>query len=90
MADITNDITGFVASFARSNPLIFFGALAILAFLIYRRPKVFLAIVCLGLILAGVVYIIMETASSGVSKKQRLIHNEAPAENIFRPPALTL
>jgi Ca2+/Na+ antiporter len=90
MANIINDISGFVASFARSNPTVFFGVLAILVFLVYRRPKFFLAVLFLGLLLAGVVYIIMEAASSGVSKKERLIHKDAPAENIFRPPDLKL
>jgi Ca2+/Na+ antiporter len=90
MADIINEIVGSISSFARSNSLVFFVALAVLAFLIYRRPKFFLTLIFLGLLLAGVVYLILQTAASGVAKKQRLIHREVPVENIFRPRGLTL
>ncbi len=91
MTDIINELTGVVSEFARSNPLIFFVVLAVVALLIYRKPLFFLAIFGLGLILAFVVYLIMDMASSGVSKKQQMIHKEvAPAENIFRPPGPVL
>lgn len=89
LTDIINELTGIVSQFARTNPLIFFGALAVIAFLIYRKPMLFLAVFGLGLILASVVYIIMDMASSGVSKKQHMIHKDLPpAENIFRPPGI--
>ncbi len=89
--EIINELTGVVSDFARTNPLIFFGALAIIVFLIYRKPMFFLAIFAIGLILAFVVYLIMDMAASGVSKKQQMIHKElAPVENIFRPPGLML
>ncbi len=90
MTDFISDLAEAVALFARAYPLIFLGALALLAFLIYRKPMFFLVVLCLGLLLVGVVYIIMDTASSGVSKKERLIHQGAPAENIFRPPGFRL
>ncbi len=90
MTDFISDLTEAVVFFARAYPLIFLGARALLAFLIYRKPMFFLVALCLGLLLVGVVYIIMDTASSGVSKKERLIHQEAQPENIFRPPALRI
>ncbi len=90
LTDIISGLTGFVSEFARANPLVFFGALAIIAFLIYRKPMFFLAVFGLGLLLAAVVYIIMDMASSGVSKKQQMIHKEVPVDNIFRPPGLKL
>jgi len=90
LTNIINELTGIVSDFARTNPLIFFGALAIIAFLIYRKPMFFLALFGLGLLLATVIYIIMDMASSGMSKKQKMIHKEIPVENVFRPPGLKL
>ena len=88
LTDIINELTGIVSDFARTNPLIVLGVLAVIAFLIYRKPMFFLAVFGLALLLAAVVYIIMDMSSSGVSKKQRMIHREMPAENIFRPSGL--
>jgi hypothetical protein len=90
LTDIINEWTGILSDFARTNPLIFFGALALVAFLIYRKPMFFLAVFVLGLLLAAVVYIIMDMSTAGVSKKKELLHRGAPAENIFRPPGLKL
>lgn len=82
MTDIVDDVIGFGTSFASSNPVIFFLALAVLAFLIYRRPKFFFTVLFLGFLLMGVVYLILNAASSGVSKKELLIHKGAPAEDV--------
>lgn len=87
---VINELTGIVSDFAQTNPLIFFGALTVIAFLIYRKPMFFLILFGLGLLLTAVVYIIMEMASSGMSKKQQMIHEEKPIENIFRPPGFNV
>jgi ABC-type nitrate/sulfonate/bicarbonate transport system permease component len=58
--NIINELTDPIASFARSNPIVAIVALIVLAFLVYRKPLFFLAIFFLGLLLAGVVYLIME------------------------------
>jgi MFS superfamily sulfate permease-like transporter len=86
--NIINDFTDLFASFARANPLITLIALIILAFLIYRKPMFFLSIFFLGLLLAAVVYIVLEASSPGVSQKERLIRKGIPAENIFRPSGI--
>ena len=88
MTDIISDIVAFFSSFAESSPVIFYGVLAVIAFLIYRRPKFFLITLTIVLLVAGVVYIIMEMASSGVSKKQHMMRREAPAENVCKLPRL--
>ncbi len=88
MTEIINGITGFIASFASSNPVIFYGVLAILAFLIYRSPKFFLVVLSIALLVAGIIYIILEMASSGVAEKRRLIDRKSPVENVFRLPRL--
>jgi hypothetical protein len=90
LTGIINELTGIVSDFARTNPLLFFAALAIIAFLVYRKPMFFLIVFGLGLLLVAVVYIIMDMSSAGVSKKQRLLNKDLPAENIFGPPGLTL
>ncbi len=90
MTEIINDIIGLISSLASSNPVIFYGVLAVLAFLIYRRPMFFLVVLAIALLVAGVVYIIMEMASSGLSEKRRLIDRKAPVENVCRHPRLNL
>jgi len=82
--NLISELTDLIVSFARSNPLIALVALIIFAFLVYRKPMFFLAIFCLGLLIAGVVYIIMEASSSGVSEKERLIRKGVPVENAVR------
>lgn len=88
MTNIVNDIMDFVSFTARSNPLISYVGLAIFAFLIWRRPKLVLIVVSIALLIAGVVYIIMDAASSGTSSKQRMIHQGTPVENIFKLPGV--
>lgn len=73
-----NDITGAIAAFARSNPIIALIALIMLSFLIYRKPIFFLFIFLLGLLLAGVLYVVLNASTSGVVKKERLIQKGAP------------
>ncbi len=84
MEDIIKYMVDLISFFAKSNPLIFYGGLAILAFLIYQRPKFVLITVFLALLVAGVVYIIMDMASSGVARKEHMIRRDAPIENVFR------
>ncbi len=90
MTELINDVVGLFSSFAKSSPVIFYGGLAIIAFLIYRRPKFFLITFTILLLIAGVVYIIMDMASSGMTKKRQMIDQKAPAENVCRPPRLSL
>jgi ABC-type proline/glycine betaine transport system permease subunit len=87
--DVINALTAQIVSFAQSDPVIALVAVIIIAFLIYRKPLFFLAIFCLILILAGVLYVIMDASGSGVSRKERMIHREAVPENIFRPSGLS-
>jgi ABC-type proline/glycine betaine transport system permease subunit len=87
--DVINELTAQIVSFAQSNPVIALVAVIILAFLIYRKPLLSLAIFCLILILVGVFYVIMDASSSGVSQKERMIHREAVPENISRTSGLS-
>jgi uncharacterized membrane protein YeiB len=90
MSEIISDTVGFFSSFAESSPVIFYGVLAVIAFLLYRRPKFFLITLTIVLLVAGVVYIIMEMASPANSKKRQMIDQKAPAENVCKLPRLNL
>ncbi len=90
MTDIISDIVVFFSSFAESSPVIFYGGLAIIAFLIYRRPMFFLITLTIALLIAGVLYMIMEMASPSMSKKRQMIDQKAPAENVCRLPRFNL
>ncbi len=83
--DIINALLASAASFAKANPVIAAVALVVLAFLVYRKPLLFLFLLCLGLLLAGVFYVIMDTAGSSTPKKERMIQKRAVPENTFRP-----
>ena len=79
--DIIRELTDPMIDFARTNPIAALIVLIILAYLVYRKPVFFLSLLCLGLLIVGVVYIVMEASSSGVSKKERFIHKDMPVEN---------
>ncbi len=74
-------------SFARSHPVVtVVVALGLLLF-IYRKPKIFFTLLFLGLIIAGVVYIIVSMAGSGSEQKKKLIdEEEKQVDSIYSPP----
>jgi hypothetical protein len=71
------NLDGFVEdiiSFGQGNPLIALIIAVVFFFLIFRRPKFILSLLILTLILAGIYYVIMDTASSVRNEKQKLIN----------------
>jgi multisubunit Na+/H+ antiporter MnhC subunit len=48
----------------------------VLGILLIRKPRVFLLILFISLILTGVLYLISTLSITGASHKQRLIHEE--------------
>ena len=73
------DFSGFmdgIISFAQNHPVIGIVLALGLLFLIYRKPKLFFALLFLGLLLAGVFYMIISMASRGSEQEKRLIHEE--------------
>ncbi len=70
------DFSGFmdgIVSFAQGNTVIVIVLTLVLLFCIYRKPKLFFALLFLGLLLAGVFYMISSLAGSGLEQKKRLI-----------------
>ncbi len=69
-----------VASFAHNNPVIVIIIVLGLLFLIYRKPKLFFSLLGLGLVLAGLLYLVMTMAGSGSEKKKALTHEEEQSD----------
>ena len=73
------DFSGFmdgIVSFAQNHTVIVIVLALGLLFFIYRKPKLFFALLFLGLFLAGVFYMITSMAGLGSEQKKRLIHEE--------------
>ena len=65
-----------ILSFAQNHPIIVIILALVLLYLLVRKPKLFLGILLLGLILVGLFYLIMNIAGSGSEEKKRLFHEE--------------
>ena len=65
-----------IVSFARNHTVIVIVLTLGLLFLIYRKPKLFFALLLLGLFLVGVFYMITSMAGSASEQKKRLIHEQ--------------
>ena len=77
------DLSGIadtVTAFCRDNPIITVVVGLFLLFLLYRKPKLFFGLLCLALILAGVLYVIMDVASIGKSQKGQLVERSIHPE----------
>lgn len=71
-----SEIRSSIISFLMNNPIIAAVTGLLLLFLIFRKSKLFLTLLFFALILTATFYLIMNIASLGVSKKERLIHKE--------------
>lgn len=72
-------LSGFMAgivSLAQNHTAIVIVLALGLLFFIYRKPKLFFALLFLGLFLAGVFYMISSMAGSASEKKKILMHDE--------------
>jgi hypothetical protein len=61
-----------VVSFAQNNPIFAIVIVLGLLFFVYRKPKLFFTFLGLGLLLAGLLYLIVNMASLGSEKKKAL------------------
>ncbi len=50
-------------------------ALGLIIFMV-RKPKLFLSLIGLGLLLAGLIYLILTISGSGSEQKKKMIHEE--------------
>jgi hypothetical protein len=77
--DFSRSMEGIV-SFAQNNPIIVIVLVLGLLFFIHRKPKMFFSLLGLGLLLAGLLYLIMNMAGSGSEKKKALTHEEEQSD----------
>jgi Ca2+/Na+ antiporter len=83
--EIALNLNGFIEniiSFGQNNPLIALMIAVVFFVLMFRRPKFILSVLILTLILAGIYYLIMDTASSVRNEKQKLIHESEERSGI--------
>ena len=69
-------LTDGIFSVAHNHPVILILLVLGLLFLIVRKPKLFFSLLFLGLLLAGLFYLIMSVSGSGSQQKKRLIDEE--------------
>jgi multisubunit Na+/H+ antiporter MnhC subunit len=69
-----------IFSLAQNNPIIVIVLVLGLLFFMYRKPKLFFSLLGLGLLLAGLFYLIMSMAGSGSEKKKALTHGEEQSD----------
>jgi multisubunit Na+/H+ antiporter MnhC subunit len=63
-----------IVSFTHNHTVIVIVLVLVLLYFMYRKPKVFIGILALGLLLAGLLYFIMSIAGSGSEQEKKLIH----------------
>jgi hypothetical protein len=63
----------WVPSFFKDNPLVAALAALVLIFLIFRRPRLVMTVILMGLLVSGVLYLVLSMSSAGVEQKQKLI-----------------
>jgi multisubunit Na+/H+ antiporter MnhC subunit len=74
-----------IVSFAQNNPIIVIVLVLVLLFFMYRKPKLFFGLFGLGLLLAGLLYLIMNMAGSGSAKKKALTHQDEQSDTNTKP-----
>jgi len=72
--------TDSIVSFAQNNPIIVIVLVLGLLFFMYRKPKLFFGLLGLGVLLAGLFYLIMSLAGSGAEKKKALTPEEEQSD----------
>jgi len=70
--DFSQMINGVIA-FSKDNPIIAGAVGLLLLFLLIRKSKLFLLIICLALVLAAALYLITDIASVGKAGKGKII-----------------
>jgi hypothetical protein len=78
---VAERIAGSIAYVARSHPLISLAAMIIIAILIYRRPKFFIVLFLIGVLITGVLFAVSTLSTLASAKKERLIEKSAPGNS---------
>ena len=69
-----------MSAFSRGNPFVAAAVGLFFLFLLIRKPKLFLFLFILGLILAAALYFIANVASTGKANKTKVIEEETTSE----------
>jgi multisubunit Na+/H+ antiporter MnhC subunit len=72
--------TDSIVSFVQNNPMIAIILVLGLLYFMYRKPKLFFGLLGLGVLLAGLLYLIMSMAGSGSEKKKALGDKEEQSD----------
>ncbi len=88
--DLVHNAISELSSYARAHPVVAGIAFVVGLLLLYRKTLTVLLILGLGLLLAGVLYMILEMGNAGVSTKERMIKKDNVPENIFRAAPIQL
>jgi ABC-type bacteriocin/lantibiotic exporter with double-glycine peptidase domain len=73
--DFVELINGMLAFF-QANLLITIPLICVLLFLLYWKPRLFLIILFIVILLVGILYMIADVTSTGLSHKGKMIHKE--------------
>lgn len=74
-----------MVSFAQNHAILVILILLLgLILLIVRKPKLFFSLIGLGLLLAGLVYLIMSISGPGSEQRKKLIHEEEEQSDVDR------
>jgi multisubunit Na+/H+ antiporter MnhC subunit len=65
-----------MVSFAQPHTIIIILIVLGLIIFMIRKPKLFFSLIGLGLLLAGLVYLILTISGSGSEQKKKMIHEE--------------
>lgn len=65
-----------IVSFAQNHTVIVIVLTLVLLYFMYRKPKVFFGILLLGVLLAGLFYLITSISGPAKDQKKKLIHEE--------------
>ncbi len=68
------EIINNIITYLQTNIPIAIAAALLLVYLLFRKPKFFLTVFFIALLLAGLVYLVLELSSIGVSHKKVLIN----------------
>ena len=76
MSAFLSEVMGGIVSFVQGNTIIAIVIALILLYLIFRRTKLFIGLLCLVLIVALLFYLIGNLAGSGSERKKKLLDKE--------------
>jgi len=76
---------GPMVSFAQNHTILVVLVIVLgLTLLMVRRPKLFFSLIGLGLLLAGLVYVIITITGPGSEQKKKMIHEEEERSDVDR------